>query len=70
MFWHLLLGGHGYRPVNTTSGFRKCGIYALNPGQIDDRQIAPFKVFSESAEKPSTENSAFEFTEEQKLDKV
>ena len=28
-------------------------------------QIAPPKVFSESAEKPSTENSAFQFTEEE-----
>lgn len=24
-------------PVNIMSGFRKCGIYPLNPGQIDDR---------------------------------
>ena len=52
-------------PVNIMSGFRKCGIYPLNPGQIDDRQIAPSKVFSESAEKLSTENSVFQFTEEE-----
>ena len=28
-------------PVNIMSGFRKCGIYPLNPGVIDDRQTAP-----------------------------
>ena len=40
-------------PVNIMNGFHKCGIYPLNPGQIDDiyRQIAPSKVFSESAKK-------------------
>ena len=52
-------------PVNIMSGFCKCGIYPLNPGQIDDRQIAPSKVFSESTEKPSTESSANQFTEEE-----
>ena len=52
-------------PDNIMSGFRKCGIYPLNPGQIDDRQIAPSKVFSESSEKPSTESSANQFTEEE-----
>ena len=30
-----------HMPVNILSGFRKCGIYPLNPGQIDDHQIAP-----------------------------
>ena len=52
-------------PVNIMSGFRKCGIYPLNPGQIDDRQIVPSKVFSESTEKPSNESSAYQFTEEE-----
>lgn len=32
-------------PVNAMSGFRKCGIYPLNPGQILDRQLAPSRVF-------------------------
>lgn len=27
------------------SGFRKCGIYPLNPGQISDRQLAPSHAF-------------------------
>ena len=28
-------------PVNIMSGFRKCGIYPLNRGQISDRQLQP-----------------------------
>lgn len=30
-------------PVNIMSGFKKCGIYPLNPGEVKDRQIAPSK---------------------------
>ena len=30
------------------SGFRKAGIFPLNPGQITDRQTAPSKLFSSS----------------------
>ena len=26
-------------------GFRKCGIYPLNPGEISDRQLAPSHAF-------------------------
>ena len=33
-------------PVNVMNGFRKCGIYPLNPGEISDRQLAPSKVFA------------------------
>ena len=32
-------------PVNIMSGFKKCGIYPLNPGEVTDRQIAPSTVF-------------------------
>ena len=28
-------------PINIMSGFKKCGVYPLNPGEITDRQIAP-----------------------------
>ena len=28
-------------PVNIMSGFKKCGIYPLNPGEVTDRQVAP-----------------------------
>ena len=37
---------HSVKPVNIMSGFRKCGIYPLNPGTIDDRLTAPSKVTS------------------------
>ena len=33
-------------PVNIMSGFKKCGIYPLNPGVVTDRQIAPSALFS------------------------
>ena len=32
-------------PVNIMSGFKKCGIYPLNPGEITDRQLAPSTLF-------------------------
>ena len=32
-------------PVNIMSGFKKCGIYPLNPGEVTDRQIAPSTLF-------------------------
>ena len=28
-------------PLNIMEGFRKCGIYPLNPGAVTDRQLAP-----------------------------
>ena len=35
-------------PVNIMSGFKKCGIYPLNPGEVTDRQIAPSTLFPRS----------------------
>ena len=32
-------------PINIMSGFKKCGVYPLNPGEITDRQITPSSVF-------------------------
>ena len=37
-------------PLNIMSGFRKSGIYPLNPGVIDDRLTAPSKAMSGAAE--------------------
>ena len=28
-------------PVNIMAGYKKCGIYPLNPGEVTDRQIVP-----------------------------
>ena len=42
-------------PLNIMSGFKKCGIYPLNPGEVTDRQLAPSTVFtSQDASSVST----------------
>ena len=50
-------------PVNAMSGFKKCGIYPLNPGEISDRQLAPSKVFVRSAS--DSQLTSKQFTHEQ-----
>ena len=40
-------------PINIMSGFKKCGIYPLNPGMIDDRLLAPSHVHTRSQQSPS-----------------
>ena len=32
-------------PINVMGGFRKCGIYPLDPGEISDCLLAPSHVF-------------------------
>ena len=54
------------------SGFRKCGIFPINPGAVTDRQLAPSKAFQskDKVESTVTESSLDNtlFTqEEQKL---
>ena len=34
---------HSFTALNVMSGFKKCGIFPLNPSEISDRQIAPSK---------------------------
>ena len=48
-------------PINMMSGFRMCGIYPLNPGQISDRQLAPSHAFV----KPKPASILDEITPEQ-----
>lgn len=36
---------NSHTPVNIMGGFRKSEIYPLNPGSIDDRDLAPSKAF-------------------------
>ena len=54
-------------PINILGGFRKSGTYPLNPGVIDDRQVAPSLAVSSSCNgetisdvksSPSSESSA------------
>ena len=33
-----------FTSVNVLSGFKKCGIFPLNPGEVTDRQLAPSKA--------------------------
>lgn len=44
-------------PVNIMNGFRKSGIYPLNPGQTDDRQCAPCMATSHCRKSPSIGSS-------------
>ena len=39
--------------LNIMSGFKKTGIYPINPSEVTDRQLAPSKLF----EQPSTKSS-------------
>ena len=34
---------HSFTALNVMSGFKKCGVFPLNPSEICDRQIAPSK---------------------------
>lgn len=45
-------------PVNIMSGFRKCGIFPLNPGQISDRQTAPSRTFCSEENSPRPEETS------------
>ena len=45
-------------PVNIMGGFKKCGIYPINPGEVSDRQLAPSKAFQ--PQKPSQVGSESE----------
>ena len=44
-------------PVNIMGGFRKCGIYPLNHGEITDREMAPSAVTHKEVESPSPSES-------------
>ena len=35
---------HSFTSVNIMSGFKKTGVYPLNPGEVSDRQLAPSKA--------------------------
>ena len=45
-------------PVNIMGGFKKCGIYPINPGEVRDRQLAPSKALQ--PQKPSQVGSESE----------
>ena len=45
-------------PLNIMSGFKKQGIYALNPGEVTDRQLAPSSLFKSSPSPASPDTSS------------
>ena len=44
-------------PLNIMSGFKKTGIYPINPNEVTDRQIAPSKPFQQLQTESSQEGS-------------
>ena len=47
---------HSFTAVNIMAGFKKSGIYPINPGEVTDRQLAPSKVFCHPTSEPSMES--------------
>ena len=41
---------NSFTPLNILSGFKKCGIHPLNPGEVSDRQLAPSKAVTYSSQ--------------------
>ena len=44
-------------PMNILSGFKKCGVYPLNPGEVSDRMLAPSKSVNKPAQIDSSPRS-------------
>ena len=51
--WH-----SSFTAVNILSGFRKCGIHSLNPGEVSDRQLAPSKAVRSQNDQPSVSSTS------------
>ena len=51
-------------PLNILSGFKKCGIHPLNPGEVKNRQLAPSKAvhFKQSESTPLRHTEVREHT--------
>ena len=54
---------NSFTPLNILSGFKKCSVYPLNPGEVSDRQLAPSKAVTislqpECLSKPEAHGSA------------
>ena len=66
-------------PLNVMSGFKKCEpIYPINPGKVNDRQLAPSKSISPqndkisepSSESKVSESAIFTIEEQKSLDSL
>ena len=45
-------------PLNIISGFKKCGVHPLNPGEVKDRQLAPSKAVRPESTPPDASKSS------------
>ena len=45
-------------PLNILSGFKKCGIHPLNPGEVKDRQLAPAKAVRPDQQQLTTSDAS------------
>ena len=55
-----------FTPVNIMKGFKKTGIWPINPGEVTDRQIIPSKALS-SKKTPEPSNPTTHDTEINKV---
>ena len=62
-----LVGEAWSAPVNILSGFKKCGIYPLNPGEVNDRQLAPSKAVRPQPATPDDTNTPLFSPEQEAL---
>ena len=51
---------HSMTPMNIMAGFRKAGAYPLNPGVIEDRQIAPSLGVTPFNKSPSLSSDSYD----------
>ena len=47
-----------FTALNIMSGFKKCGLFPLNPSTVDDRRLAPSRAFRFRSESESTNESS------------
>ncbi len=47
---------HSFTALNIMSGFKKCGVFPINPGEVTDRQVAPSKVFRQQTSEIDRQN--------------
>uniref|UniRef100_A0A1X7TFC6 DDE-1 domain-containing protein n=1 Tax=Amphimedon queenslandica TaxID=400682 RepID=A0A1X7TFC6_AMPQE len=45
-----------FTPMNIMKGFKKTGVWPINPGEVTDRQIAPSKAYSTHQSTPEPRN--------------
>ena len=49
-----------FTPVNIMKGFKKTGVWPINPGEVTDRQLAPSKALCTAKQSKETNETANE----------